>query len=318
MKILLVDDSRAVGAVLGARLVAIGHTVVFAENGLQAVEHFTAMPPDLVLMDIEMPVMDGFEAVRRIRDLERQGEWAWTPVIFLTASDTPENLITAIEAGADDFLAKALPEGVLEAKMKAMERMAHLRAELAEANHKLEVQARMDGLTGLYNRRYMDARLDRLWAEAVQRQASFGLLMIDVDHFKKYNDHYGHLAGDECLQTVARLLADVVAKANEVGLTSQAFVARYGGEEFAVLLPNCSERVQHKVAEAIVTATRGLGIPHEKSADWGGVTLSVGGARVERADGLLSPLFRRADLSLYRAKQNGRNRFEMAGPEAPQ
>jgi len=122
MKILLVDDSRAVAAVMGARLSGAGYEVILAENGKVAVEQFRASAPDLVLMDIEMPVMNGFQAAQAIRELEATGEWAWTPIIFLTASDTPENLVTAIEAGGDDFIAKILPEAVLEAKMKAMDR----------------------------------------------------------------------------------------------------------------------------------------------------------------------------------------------------
>ena len=130
MLVLLVDDSRTVIAVFGARLVALGYEVVAAENGQVAVERFQASAPDLVLMDIEMPVMGGFEAAQRIRAVEATQEWAWTPIIFLTASDTPENLVMAIEAGGDDFLAKSAPEAVLQAKMKAMTRIAALRAEL--------------------------------------------------------------------------------------------------------------------------------------------------------------------------------------------
>lgn len=177
MQVLLVDDSRTVIAVFGARLVALGYEVVAAENGQVAVERFQASAPDLVLMDIEMPVMGGFEAAQRIRAVEATQEWAWTPIIFLTASDTPENLVMAIEAGGDDFLAKSAPEAVLQAKMKAMTRIAALRAELSLANRKLEALASRDGLTGLFNRRHMDVRLDHQWAEAVRSGASFGLLI---------------------------------------------------------------------------------------------------------------------------------------------
>ncbi len=130
MKILLVEDSRAISMVMSARLVAQGHEVTLAENGQIAIERYQESPPDLVLMDIEMPVMDGFEATNRIRHIEAATA-SWTPIIFLTASSTEENLITAIEAGGDDFLAKSISESVLVAKMRAMARINTLRQQLA-------------------------------------------------------------------------------------------------------------------------------------------------------------------------------------------
>ena len=311
MRILLVDDSRAVATVIGARLTTIGHDVIFAENGEVALSLFRDAPPDLVLMDIEMPVMNGFEAAQRIRALEANEDWAWTPVIFLTASDTHENLVMAIEAGGDDFIAKSMPEAVLEAKMKAMARIAALRAQLSRANRKLEALASHDGLTGLFNRRHMDIRLDNQWAEAMRLEAPFGLLMLDVDHFKRYNDHYGHQAGDDCLRAIARILADVGDKANAAGLARGAFAARYGGEEFSLILPAVSAEGYAKIAQAVVTAVHGAAIPHVGNAEWGVVTLSVGGVRVARAEGSLEPLFRAADANLYQAKRGGRNRAEL-------
>ncbi len=311
MRILVVDDSRTITTVFGARLVEVGHEVVIAENGQIAVERFQASAPDLVLMDIEMPVMNGFEAAKQIRAVEATQEWAWTPIIFLTASDTPENLITAIEAGGDDFIPKSAPESVVQAKMKAMARIAALRAELSLANRKLAAQASQDGLTGLFNRRYMDLRLDHQWSEAIRCGASFGLLMMDVDHFKQFNDHYGHLAGDDCLRAIAATLQKVVEEVNARRFAHDAFVARYGGEELAMMLPRCNGDVFAEIARATVDAVRREGIPHVRNAEWGVSTLSVGGAFMGKAEGKLSPLFRQADANLYRAKQNGRNRAEL-------
>jgi len=262
-------------------------------------------------MDVQMPVMNGFEAAERIRALEANEDCAWTPIIFLTASDTPENLVTAIEAGGDDFIAKSVPEAVLEAKMKAMARIASLRAELSRANRKLASLANCDGLTGLFNRRHMDACLDVQWAQATRIGASFGLLMLDVDHFKLYNDHYGHQAGDDCLRAIARILADVCEKANGAGLAQGAFAARYGGEEFSMILPSVSPDACARVAGAAVAAVRGAAIPHARNADFGVVTLSLGGTRTARAEGSLVPLFRAADSKLYEAKRLGRNRAEL-------
>ncbi len=307
MKILLVDDAHSVVMVMNARLASYGYEVVNASNGQEAVDAFAASAPDLVLMDIEMPVMNGFEATNRIRALEATRQWAWTPIIFLTSSDTVKNLVTAIEAGGDDFMSKFVPEPVLNAKMKAMSRIAALRKSLSRANQKLQDLASQDGLTGLCNRRSMDLRTDQFWRVAVSEGQSFGLLMLDIDHFKKYNDHYGHQSGDTCLCQVARTIDRVTQEANASGLVSAAFAARYGGEEFAVVVPNASAEALHTLAQSIVQAVTQLDMPHLLNLDWGRVTLSVGGAQQMVADGDLMALFRQADARLYRAKEQGRN-----------
>ncbi|MBA3998556.1 MAG: diguanylate cyclase response regulator [Candidatus Accumulibacter sp.] len=311
MKILLVEDTRAVAAVMAARLGTFGYEVRIAGNGQIAFDMYCEAPPDLVLMDIEMPVMNGFEATNRIRAFEATRKWAWTPIIFLTASDTPENLVTAIEAGGDDFLAKGIPESVLQAKMTALARIAALRQRLAVANRKLEEMASRDGLTGLRNRRYMDLDTDLAWVEAVRLGQPFALLMLDVDNFKKYNDRYGHLSGDDCLCAIAAALGAAVDASNGAGQSAGAFAARYGGEEFAVVIPEASDAGYRALAARCVDAVRELAIPHELNADWGVVTVSVGGARSDPASGAILALFRAADEQLYRAKENGRNRAEL-------
>lgn len=311
MKILLVEDVRAVAALMKARLTTFGHEVELAENGQIAVEMFRAAPPDLILMDIEMPVMSGFEATNHIRAIEATQEWAWTPIMFLTASDTVENLITAIEAGGDDFMAKSIPEPVLQAKMKAMGRIAALRQRLSVANRRLDELASRDGLTGLCNRRNLDLSVGAAWAEAVQLAQPFGLLMLDIDNFKKYNDSYGHQAGDDCLRAVAGALAAAVGAGNAAGLTHDAFAARYGGEEFAVVIGRASPQACAQVAEAVVVAIRALALPHQENSGWGIVTASVGGACTQRAQGELAAMFAAADERLYRAKAQGRNRAEL-------
>jgi diguanylate cyclase (GGDEF)-like protein len=311
MNILLVEDVRAVAAVMSARLTNFGHEVMHAENGQIAIEMFRNTAPDLVLMDIEMPVMNGFEATCRIRAIETTQQWAWTPVIFLTASDTVENLITAIEAGGDDFMVKSVPEAVLHAKMKAMGRIAALRQRLSIANRELENLASKDGLTGLCNRRNLDLRLDSLWIDAVRLQQPFALLMLDIDNFKKYNDHYGHQHGDDCLRKVAASIAETVEQANIEGITHNAFAARYGGEEFTVVMPQASVPAYEGVVAAIVAAVSQLAIPHAENAQWGIVTISVGGLHTPAATGEIAAVFRAADEQLYRAKENGRNRAEL-------
>lgn len=312
MKILLVEDSRAIAAVMAARLMSFGHEVTLAENGQVACVRFRESAPDLVLMDIEMPVMNGFEATHQIRAFEATQKWAWTPIIFLTASDSMENLIAAIDAGGDDFLVKGLSEQVLHAKMKAMTRIAEMRRLLSLANLRLEQQASRDGLTGLFNRRWMDINVDLAWAQCGRDKAPFALLMLDVDNFKKYNDRYGHLAGDDCLRAIAHAIDSVVAEANAEGLTRDAFAARYGGEEFAVVMPMVSGGAGEEVAVRIVDSVRQLRIPHEHNGEWGIVTISVGGGRREALESTPAMLFRDADAALYRAKEHGRNRCELA------
>jgi diguanylate cyclase (GGDEF)-like protein len=312
MKILIAEDTRSIAAVLQARLMAYGHIVDLAENGQIACEKFIDWKPDLVLMDIEMPIMNGFEATNRIRAYESTQKWAWTPIIMLTASDVPENLVTAIEAGADDYLVKGLSESVLKAKMKAMERIASMSKQLSIANHQLEQQASRDGLTGLFNRRWMDLKGDSAWDECERLKQSFALLMLDVDNFKKFNDRYGHQAGDDCLRGVAKAIQTTVDETNAEGLTQEAFAARYGGEEFAVVMPATAMVTTKLIADRIIESIRKLGIPHDSNSGWGIVTVSIGANCLEHISGNAAKLFRDADAALFRAKGNGRNRVEFA------
>jgi diguanylate cyclase (GGDEF)-like protein len=313
MKILLVDDAPSVVRVMTSRLTSYGYTVVHASNGQEAVQVFASAAPDLVLMDIEMPVMNGFEATTQIRVFEATQQWAWTPIIFLTSSDTVQNLVTAIDAGGDDFMSKFVPEPVLQAKMKAMGRIAGLRLNLSQANLKLHDLANQDGLTGLCNRRSMDYRSQHIWSEAVSHAQSFGLLMLDIDNFKKYNDKYGHQCGDDCLRSVAHAIDAISRQTNDRGQTRGAFAARYGGEEFAVIVPQASALAFTELANGIVLAVQSLGIAHLDNAGWGTVTLSIGGVLVDLAQGDLLDVFRLADERLYQAKEQGRNRV-VIGP----
>jgi diguanylate cyclase (GGDEF)-like protein len=217
----------------------------------------------------------------------------------------------AIEAGGDDFMSKFVPEPVLQAKMKAMSRIANLRQRLSSANTKLQNIADHDGLTGLLNRRCMDRKVDRHWLDCSRESAPFALLMLDIDNFKKYNDHYGHLAGDDCLRRVAVAIENATHATNREGLTESAFAARYGGEEFAVTIPHASKEAYEDLSNRIVNAVSTLAIPHEKNNAWGITTISVGGNWLASAGGELKHVFRQADQRLYEAKERGRNRAEI-------
>ena len=315
MKILLVEDGKAIAALMSKRLTAMGHEVHHAENGKEGVEVFRSTQPDVVLMDVEMPVMNGIEATNKIRALESTQHCAWTPIIFLTAMDSHENLVTAIEAGGDDYLVKGVPEEVLRSKMKALARIAAMRDQLSLANQKLEMQASLDGLTGLLNRRKMDSQLDKAWANSSKTGQSFGLMMIDIDNFKAYNDHYGHQQGDDCLRRVAQAINQVIERNNQLHITQQAFAARYGGEEFAVVLPNSQESVVQTIADEVVKSVRQLGIAHVKNANWGVATISAGVAWLVVTSGTIGEMFNCADKVLYQAKHAGRNRCILTKPE---
>lgn len=305
MKILLVDDARSVVQVMEARLHSYGHDVVHAPNGQAALEQFAKEAPDLVLMDVEMPVMNGFEAAARIRAWEATRQWAWTPIIFLTSSDTIENLVTAIEAGGDDFMSKFAPAAVLEAKMKAMSRIATLRQRLTQANQKLQELAQRDGLTGLANRRQLDLVVDAWWNQAQVQQLSLGLMLIDIDFFKRYNDHYGHQEGDECLRAVAQALQGAVQGSN----LGDWLTARYGGEEFCVVGLGVRADAWNALGHALVHAVYALQRAHAQHAGVGVVTISLGAAVCEVSPSArVEQLFRLADTRLYRAKALGRNR----------
>jgi diguanylate cyclase (GGDEF)-like protein len=183
-----------------------------------------------------------------------------------------------------------------------------LRQQLSLANQKLEQQASRDGLTGLFNRRWMDIQTDLAWATCIRNGTPFALMMLDIDNFKKYNDKYGHQQGDDCLRAVAHAVEAVVTEYNAEGITKGAFAARYGGEEFAVVIPGGSDGAYQKIAQFIVETIQKLCIPHETNIEWGIVTISVGGCRRDASSGDLALVFRCADLALYYAKEHGRNR----------
>jgi diguanylate cyclase (GGDEF)-like protein len=196
--------------------------------------------------------------------------------------------------------------------MKAMTRIAALRERLSRANQQLQELADKDGLTGLCNRRSMDKKLDQAFEAARRVGQSFGLLMMDIDNFKKYNDHYGHLQGDECLRNVAQAIQKGVQAVAARSPSTNAFAARYGGEEFAAVLPGADAATVAAAADAVLNEIRQLQLPHAKNDHWGKVTISVGGALLQTATGPIKTLFHTADDLLYRAKAAGRNRAELA------
>ncbi len=311
MKILLVEDSRATALITTARLEHFGHEVTHAISGKVAIQLFQPNKFDLILMDIEMPEMNGFETTTRIRALEGNEDWSWTPIIFLTATDTASNLVTAIKAGGDDFLSKMTDESVLQAKMEAMGRIAVMRHRLSIANQKLQEQAHKDVLTGIANRRYLDMQTDVQWERCLNDKKPFTLLLMDVDKFKQYNDTYGHQKGDFCLQHVASIIDQVSDDLKLSRKIDNALAARYGGEEFVLILPGATSEIGQNISKIILEKLKEKPWKHEKN-DWGYVSVSIGCKTSNPSiDGLdIAATYREADELLYKAKEGGRNQFQ--------
>lgn len=312
-RILIVDDSPRSCLLVETALRAEGYNVfrsvgsaaaAFQALGMDA-ENTAVTGFDLILMDLLMPEVDGIEACRRIKSY---GRFMDVPVIMVTAEDSPEALRAAFEAGAMDYVKKPVHRVELAARVKSALRLKQetdcrkaRERELVELTEKLRQLSSVDSLTEVANRRRFDDELARLWRRSQREGGAIALVLIDIDHFKCYNDQYGHVAGDECLRRVAGALQEVVKRPFDL-------VARYGGEEFAVLLPDTQAAGADLVAENMRVAVEALNIPHCHSWDER-VTISCGVAAVERVDGLEpASLVAEADRRLYQAKQTGRNR----------
>jgi diguanylate cyclase (GGDEF)-like protein len=314
MNVLIVDDSPATLLLACKQVEAMGHVVLTAADGAQAITQFMRERPDLILMDIVMPGMDGFETTRRIRAIENGT--AWTPIIFLTAMVQDEDLQQGIGVGGDDYLTKPFRRIVLESKIKAMQRIAEMRQALVDTTLKLDTANRelsrlssLDGLTGIANRRRFDEAIDAEWRRARRNSSTVSLVLADIDHFKDFNDSRGHQAGDECLRKVAYALQCTVKRPGDL-------VARYGGEEFAVLLPETLPEGALFLANQLRLAVAGIKLPHAVSPVANHVTISLGVASSTPEPGNSTvQLITTADERLYAAKRNGRNR--VCGESAP-
>jgi len=306
MKVLLVDDTKTERLILTSYLEAMGHSVITAENGRQAVDLYHTEKPDLVLMDVIMPEMDGHEAAR----LMRHDENIWVPIIFLSGRIDPEDVFAGIEAGGDDYLAKPVDQRILEAKMISMQRIAKMRRKLINVSTELEIvnaelkkQANVDGLTGLANRRYLDKYLRVEIARSMRNGHQLAVILCDVDYFKKYNDAFGHLKGDDCLKMLARAMEAGCKRATDL-------VARYGGEEFAIILPDTNTEQACKLAQNICDAIAAIKLDHPES-EHNVVTMSMGVYSDEPEKSHDSEfMLKKADEALYRAKESGRNRID--------
>jgi diguanylate cyclase (GGDEF)-like protein len=292
--ILIVDDEainiKALQLVLGDE-----YNLIFATTGEMALRMALEPPqPDLILMDIVMPGLDGFEVCARLKQDDRTRN---IPVVFLTARWETSEEARGLELGAVDYIRKPFSPPIIKARIRN-----HL--ELKKTRDLLENLSALDGLTNIPNRRRFDEIYVHEWNRALRNKAPLSLLFIDIDHFKNFNDAYGHLAGDDCLKAVARALQA------SLGRTAD-FLARFGGEEFIILLPDTGQNGCRHLAESIRAAVEQLGIEHRASPIADHITVSIGAVTcldVTRCDSAL--LLDHADRLLYQAKNEGRNRIK--------
>lgn len=299
MKILLVEDSATLRYAMRTYIIDAGHEPLVARSGEEALQMLENTPVDMIIMDVEMPGLNGFETTRLIR------EWLaghWIPIVFVTGLNEDENYREGIEAGGDDYLIKPVSFMIIKAKIRAMERIAEMRDQLSRLNSELEALSQLDSLTQIFNRRTFNEMAKQQWALAKRHQQPVSALMIDVDHFKLFNDHYGHPAGDACLKKVTQAIKGCLHRTTDI-------LGRYGGEEFIVLLPETDAKGALCVAQAIGEAISALQIRHGVSPTAPYVTASLGGATCLRTTGHdLEELIKNADRALYKAKRAGRDR----------
>jgi diguanylate cyclase (GGDEF)-like protein len=305
--ILVVDDDPGSIQLMGRILAEVG-ALRFASNGTDAVRLVRECPPDLVLLDAEMPGMSGFKVFDALKAVP---ELADVPVIFVTNHSETAFEVTALEMGAADFIAKPVSPPLVLARVKTHLRMKSLADQLRH-------NAATDSLTGIANRRQFDDWLKREWLRTRRHGYALSLLLIDVDHFKLYNDRYGHQRGDMCLKKVARSIENTARRTADL-------VARCGGEEFGVLLPHTPRRGADYMAHRMLEAVSGLGIAHEASPTDSHLTVSIGiGCYDDASDCWVSAdagastsakaavgpseteLLLAADKALYAAKRAGR------------
>jgi diguanylate cyclase (GGDEF)-like protein len=324
--ILVVDDTLANVQLLSHMLAEYGYKVRKVLSGSMALMGIQTAPPDLIILDVNMPEMNGYEVCQKIKANEATQD---IPVIFISALDEAADKIKAFAVGGVDYITKPFQVAEVLARVEHQLMLRELQQQLREqnvllqrkiyehertlreleqakvalqdANSELQRLAIIDDLTQVANRRHFYHYLTHEWQRLMREHATLSLLLCDVDHFKRYNDACGHQAGDRCLQQVAQAIQAAVQRPSDL-------VARYGGEEFAVILPSTSVEGAVHIAEKMQANLRQMQIVHPNSSVGSVVTLSIGVAKIlpsatESPDHLVAI----ADQALYAAKKQGRN-----------
>lgn len=304
MKILIAEDDAIARRVLEAFASKRGYRVISASNGQEALECLSGEgAPRLAVLDWMMPGLEGTDVCRKLRELEQTGDRAYAYVVLLTARTEREDLLVGLQAGADDYIRKPFDPPELEARLRTGRRILDLQDKLIAAREELRFQATHDALTGLANRRAILETLAREYSRQQREGGTFGIILADIDHFKKVNDSHGHLCGDSVLREIASTMKDSMRPYDTVG--------RYGGEEFLIVVPETNAEMTLRIAERICRAVESRVIVGADCAMR--VTASFGVAASTDPDPVRpQALLHLADDALYRAKSQGRNRCELA------
>ncbi|WP_198648987.1 diguanylate cyclase domain-containing protein [Cyanothece sp. BG0011] len=311
---MVVDDQVTNLKLLSDMLEDNEYEVRQAINGVTTLKSVELSPPDLILLDIKMPDMNGYTVCEKLKANLKTKD---IPIIFISASDESLDKVKAFSIGGSDYITKPLKLVEVLARIKNQLQIKQLQQELKERNAYLETLvkelekskkkseklARIDALTEIGNRLYFNDCLEREWQRSLRQEQPLGLILCDVDNFKLYNDTYGHLKGDRCLFEVAQGLKIAVLRGTDL-------VCRYGGEEFAIILPNTDNQGGEAICQRIIEQIQQLKIPHRSSAVSSYVSISLGFASLMPSPSLTSDvLLSMSDSALYKAKETGKNCF---------
>lgn len=304
-RILVVDDNPDNLEIISVRLSSRGFHIETATNGQEALDRVHQDAPHLILLDVMMPLLDGYEVSRRIKNDENL---PYIPIILVTARDSTQDKVEGLDAGADDYLTKPINFPELEARVRSMLRIKRLQDELDQKNRELEVANKRlrklsitDGLTELFNHRHVHELLHEEFERTKRSGEPMAVVMMDLDRFKQVNDTYGHPTGDVILYETAQILKETAREIDMVG--------RYGGEEFIIILPGADEEAAEQFAERVRTRVEEHVFRDEENEVT--MTMSGGAASFPSAEDFDNPdmLIKRADEALYHAKESGRNRI---------
>lgn len=304
-RVLMVEDSRLSLEVYAQRLERRGYAVATATSAEEGRARLDEAQPDIVLLDVFMPKVSGFEFLRELRTTPRTST---TPVILISALSDTKHIVEGLELGANDYVTKPIVMPILTARMEALLRSQELVRKLEVQTELLSKLAAFDDLTGAYNRRSLFHHLEAELSRCRRYGRSVSVLMVDIDHFKRVNDSHGHLVGDQVLRSIAQVM--------QAELRAMDLLCRYGGEEFCAILPETNHPGAGRAAERLRSAVERAKIEHEALSL--SLTVSVGGASWSNAAGNEVPdLLARADEALLEAKRAGRNCIRVAPEPTP-
>lgn len=289
-KVLIVDDD-ALNRIVLEKTLSDEHEVFLVKSGDEALTFIKTTQVDLIILDIVMPGMNGYEVLVKLKE---DSATQMIPVIFISANSSHDDESKGLELGAMDYITKPFCSSIVRVRVRNQ-------LLIKQKNDLLEMLASIDGLTEIPNRCNLDENLSREWRKSKRNNTPLSVLLMDIDHFKRYNDTYGHRAGDDCLKAVAQALAAQCERGSD-------FIARYGGEEFAAVLPGVDKAEATGFANKLRNAVNALNIAHKASLNAEHVTISIGVASTENASiETEQALLEEADLGLYAAKEGGRN-----------